>query len=80
MAIKVTRQVVCDLGDRHTGEVRQWRVTVGGESKVFDLCPRCSAPFQKMWDLDGRPARGPQRMRIKTLSEIEAEKQKTPQP
>jgi hypothetical protein len=78
MAIKVEKRVVCDINDRHTGNIRQWRVTIDGQTKVFDLCPRCAQPFQKMWDLDGHPPRGPQRMKIKTLSQIEGEKQKTP--
>lgn len=74
MAIKVTRQVVCDLGDRHTGEVRQWRITVDKESKVFDLCPRCSAPLVSLWDRGGTAKAVPARMRVVSMSEIEAQK------
>jgi len=78
MAIKVEKRVVCDVGERHAGTIRQWRVTVDGEGKVFDLCPRCSAPLEALWSKAGTPRRAPGRMQIKTMSEIEAEKQKTP--
>ena len=73
MAIRVTREVVCDLGERHTGEIRHWRVTVDKETKTFDLCPACSKPLTKLWG--GSPgARVTGRMRVVSMSEIEAQK------
>jgi hypothetical protein len=74
MAVKVTRQVVCDLGERHTGEIRQWRLTVGRETKTFDLCPSCSRPLTALWDKGGEARRASKKMRVVTLSEIEAQK------
>ena len=76
MAVKVERKVVCDLGERHGGEIRQWRLTVDRESKVFDLCPSCAKPLQRLWDLDGQPGKPAGRMRVYSLSEIEARKNK----
>lgn len=78
MAIRVTKQVVCDLGERHSGEIRQWRLTVDRETKVFDLCPSCSRHLQALWDNGTVAHREPPRMKVLTLSEIEARKQKTP--
>ena len=76
MAIKVEKRVVCDLGDKHLGEVKQWRITVDRESKVLDLCAACSRPLVKLWDGAAGPARVPVKMKVVTLSEIEAQKHK----
>lgn len=78
MAIKVTREVVCDLGERHQGEIRQWRITVDHETQVFDLCPGCSKHLVKLWENGHGPHRESPRMKVLTMSEIEARKQKTP--
>jgi hypothetical protein len=74
MAVKVERKVVCDLGERHGGEIRQWRLTVDKESKVFDLCPSCAKPLQKLWDTDGFPSKPATRMKVYSMSEIESQK------
>lgn len=78
MAIKVTRKVVCDHGERHSGTIRNWRITVDGESKTFDLCPTCSKGLQRLWARGGEARQAPARMRIHTLSEIEAQKREAP--
>jgi hypothetical protein len=78
MAIEVTKRVVCDLGAKHTGEIRQWRITVDGKSKTFDLCPSCARSLVALWERGGDAKKAPSKMRVVTLSEIEAEKQKAP--
>ena len=76
MAIKVTKEVVCDFGDRHSGDIRNWRVTIEGESKVFDLCPTCSKPLTRLWGRGPTARAAPKRMVIASMSEIEAAKKK----
>lgn len=78
MAIRITKEVVCDFGERHSGEIRQWRLTVDQESQVFDLCPACSKPLATVWERGEGGQKLPARMRVTTMSEIEAQKQRTP--
>lgn len=81
MAIKVEKRVVCDFGERHGGEIRQWRLTVDKESRTFDLCPTCAKPLTRVWDRGRNGTAVPARMQVVTLSEIESQKQKkTPAP
>lgn len=74
MAIKVEKRVVCDLGERHTGSIRQWRITVDRETKTMDLCNRCSVPLVALWDRGGSPRRSGTRMQVVSMSEIEGKK------
>lgn len=79
MATRVERRIVCDFGERHGGEITQWRLTTGGQHKILDLCPSCSKPLRRVWERggDGRP--NPGRMRVYDMAEIEAQKKrKTP--
>lgn len=78
MAIKVTKQVVCDLGEKHTGPIKSWRLTTERESKTFDLCPSCSRPLTRLWDRGGDAQRTGGRMRVLTMSEIESLKHSEP--
>lgn len=81
MATRVERRIVCDFGDRHTGEVTQWRLSHGGEHKILELCPTCARPLVRIWDRGGEPKTTPQRMRIYDMQEIEAQKsRKAPSP
>lgn len=77
MAVKVERRVVCDFGERHSGEIKHYRITVDGQSKTFDLCPTCAKPVQRLWDR-GAGAKTPKRNRVYTMSEIQAKHKKTP--
>lgn len=78
MAIKVTKELVCDLGERHPGPIRQWRLTVDHESQVFDLCPSCSRHLSALWEKGHGAVRESTRMKVLTMAEIEAIKQRTP--
>lgn len=76
MGVRITRTVVCDLGERHGGEIEKYAVTVAGVTRKFDLCRTCSKPLR---DLFARGAGGtrPRPGRVWTLDEIE-ESKKTP--
>lgn len=76
MAVKVERKVVCDFGEAHSGEIRHYRITVDGESKTFDLCARCSAPVDRLLAKGGLATATPERLKVYSMSEIEARKQK----
>ena len=77
MAVRVERKVVCDFGDRHSGDIRTYRVTADGTSTTLDLCPTCAKPITKLLAKgDRREATSP-RMKVYTLSEIEQKKTPT---
>lgn len=76
MAIKVTKEVVCDLGDRHGGEIRTWRMTTDGESKTMDLCATCSRPLTRLWGRAGQATKTSKRGRVYDMSEVVAAQQK----
>ena len=59
MATIITRTVVCDVGrdkcDNST--IHTYRVTTGGQSKVFTLCEKHAKPIQDLWDRQGTATR-----------------------
>lgn len=78
MATKIERVLVCDFGEKHSGEIRRWRIAVDGEHKNMDLCPNCSRPLLKIWDRGGEAKPLPRRMKVYDIDEIEAQKSKRP--
>lgn len=80
MATRIQKKVVCDFGDAHRGEVTQWRLSRLGEHKVLELCPTCARPLRLLWERGGEAKTTPQRMRVYSMEEIEAQKRKQPPP
>lgn len=69
---------MCDFGERHAGAVHSYRVTVDGATTTLDLCPKCARPITRVLEKAGKEPSEQGKMRIFSIEEIEARKQKTP--
>ena len=78
MAIRVQRTLVCDFGERHAGTVHAYRVSVDGNTTSLDLCDRCAKPIHRLLERADKEPTEPGKMRVFSMEEIEARKQKKP--
>ena len=83
MAVRITRDLVCDMCGRDGGTVQRWKITRTADNKSVspDLCEEHSKCLEDLYDILPAGRRGQTRARrVLTVEELEQTKKAAKRP